>query len=89
MQYALNEKKYSCRFFGDPDLPIDNNRVENAIQLFVIGRKNWLFADSVIGARTSAMLYSPAVTATANGLNVERYFDLLIASRQPIFPWIV
>ena len=88
VQYALNEKKYICRFLDDPDLPIDNNRAENAIRPFVIGRKNWLFSDSIKGAQASAMLYSLAVTATANGLNAERYFDLLFTSRQPILPWL-
>lgn len=85
VQYALNEKKYLCRFLDDPDLPIDNNRAENEIRPFVIGRKNWLFSDSVKGAQASAMLYSP-VTAAANRLNVERSFDLLFTSRQLILP---
>ena len=33
-----------------------------------IGRKNWLFAQSPRGARTSAILYSLVETAKANGL---------------------
>ena len=51
--------------------PIDNNRAENAIRPFVIGRKNWLFANSQAGAHASANLYSLIETAKAN--NVEPY----------------
>lgn len=47
-------------------LPIDNNRAENAIRPFVIGRKNWLFSDSPRGATASAQLYSLVETAKAN-----------------------
>jgi hypothetical protein len=46
----------------------DNNLTENAIRPFVLGRKNWLFSDTVKGARASANLYSMIETAKANGL---------------------
>ena len=32
------------RVLEDGRLPLDTNRVENAIRPFVVGRKNWLFA---------------------------------------------
>jgi transposase len=48
--------------------PLDNNRAENAIRPFVIGRKNWLFCDTQAGAHASANLYSIIETAKANGL---------------------
>ncbi|MBQ8288247.1 MAG: transposase, partial [Clostridia bacterium] len=72
----------------DHAIPIDNNRAETAIRPFVIGRKNWLFSDSAKGAEASAMLYSLAATATANGLNVERYFTELFSARQALLPWL-
>lgn len=50
----------------DGRLAIDNNRAENAIRPFVIGRKNWLFSDTEAGARASAALYSLIETAKAN-----------------------
>ena len=34
------------RYTERGDLPIDNNRCENAIRPFVIGRKAWLFSDT-------------------------------------------
>jgi transposase len=55
------------RYVERGDLPIDNNPVENAIRPFVIGRKNWLFADTQAGAHASALIYSVLETAKANG----------------------
>lgn len=87
VQYALNEKRYLCRFLESPDIAIDNNRAENSIRPFVVGRKSWLFSDSVKGAEASAMWYSLAVTACVNGLNVEEYFYRLLTSTKPVMPW--
>ena len=39
----------------------------------VLGRKNWLFADTVAGARASANLYGLIETAKANGIEPWRY----------------
>ena len=55
------------RYVERGDLPIDNNRVENAIRPFVIGRKAWLFSDTPAGAHASAVIYSLLQTAKANG----------------------
>ena len=86
VQYCLNEKQYLCRFLENGNIPVDNNRAENAIRPFVVGRKNWLFANSVKGAEASAVVYSLAATAVANGLNVEEYFTELCRMKQ-ILPW--
>ena len=86
-QYARNEKKYLYRFLDDPAIAPDNNRAENAIRPFVVGRKNWLFSDSEKGAEASAILYSLAATACANGLTVEGYFIRLFTSKTLILPW--
>ncbi|WP_373888628.1 IS66 family transposase [Massilia genomosp. 1] len=56
------------RYTERGDLPIDNNRCENAIRPFVIGRKAWLFSDTPAGAHASAVIYSLVETAKANGL---------------------
>ena len=55
------------RYVERGDLPIDNNRCENAIRPFVVGRKNWLFSDTPAGAHASAVVYSLIETAKANG----------------------
>ena len=55
------------------DLRIDNNLVENAIRPLVIGRKNFLFCNSVAGANATANLYSLIETARANKIEPYRY----------------
>ncbi len=87
IHYALNEKKYLYRFLESPYVSMDNNRAENAIRPMVIGRKNWLFSNTPNGAQASALIYSLAVTACANGLNVEDYFYRLLTSDVPVLPW--
>jgi transposase len=62
------------RYTERGDLPIDNNRCENAIRPFVVGRKAWLFSDTPAGAHASAVIYSLLQTAKANG--VEPYLWL-------------
>ena len=64
-------------FVNNGLIPLDNNRAENAIRPFVIGRKNWLFCDTVQGAEASAALYSLIETAKANGLNPHEYLKML------------
>lgn len=86
VQYCLNEKQYLCRCLENGNIPVDNNRAENAIRPFVVERKNWLFANSVKGAEASAVVYSLAATAVASGLNVEEYFTELCRMKQ-ILPW--
>ena len=77
--YALNEKKYLYTFLENGNIPIDNNRAENAIRPFTIGRKNWLFNNTARGAECSAALYSVISTAQANGLDVEKYLTDLFS----------
>ena len=68
---------------------MDNNRAENAIRPFAVGRKNWLFSNTARGADCSAALYSIVSTAQANGLDAEKYLTDLFG--QPagtiVMPW--
>jgi len=57
--------------------PVDNNLCENAIRPFVVGRRNWLFADTVAGANASANIYSLIETCKANGVDPYRYLVAL------------
>ena len=41
--------------------------------MVVIGRKNWIFSDSMDGIRANATMYSLVATAKANGLNPHDY----------------
>ncbi|MGI6227152.1 MAG: IS66 family transposase [Peptococcales bacterium] len=69
INYCLNQWDKLVAFLQDGRLEIDNNRSERSIKPFVIGRKNWLFANTPKGARASAIIYSIVETAKENGLN--------------------
>jgi len=75
--YALGQWPILTTFLEDGHLEIDNNKAENAIRPFVIGRKNWLFSGSPRGAKASALLYSLVETAKANGLEPWAYLNHL------------
>ena len=77
LTYARNQKEALCRFLEDGNIPAQNNRAENAIRPFVIGRKNWLFSQTAKGASASADMYSLVETAKANGLDVFDYLSWL------------
>ena len=59
-------------------IPLDNNDAERSIRKFVIGRKNWVIVDTVKGAKASAVLYSIAESAKANGLRTYEYFRYVL-----------
>jgi transposase len=75
--YCLNQWDKLVAFLEDGRLEIDNNRSERSIKPVVIGRKNWLFANTPQGARASAIIYSIVETALANELNPYYYLRYL------------
>ncbi|HEY4691146.1 MAG TPA: IS66 family transposase [Anaerolineae bacterium] len=80
LHYLAQQWPKLARFIDDGRFPIDNNACENAIRPFVVGRRNWLFADTVGGATASANLYSLIETAKANGIEPYRYLCVLFAA---------
>jgi transposase len=75
--YCRNQWQKLTAFLLDGRLEIDNNRSERSIKPFVIGRKNWLFANTPSGATASATIYSVIETAKENGLNPFTYLTYL------------
>lgn len=73
LQYMRGQWPKLVRYVENGNWPISNNLCGNAIRPFVVGRKGWLFADTVAGARASANLYSLVETCKANGIDQYRY----------------
>jgi len=73
LAYLHNQWPNLIGYSKNGNYPIDNNAAENAIRPFVIGRKNWLFANSIQGAKASANLYSIIETVKAHDLNPQKY----------------
>lgn len=66
IQYTLNQWPKLQTYLEDGRLEISTNRIERAIKPFAIGRKNWLFANSVPGAKAAAIIYSLVQTCEAH-----------------------
>jgi hypothetical protein len=98
VSYALGQWPYIVRFVDDGRLSIDNNIAERSVKAFVIGRKNWLFADSVDGGNATAVLTTMVRSALANKLDpcqyMVRVLEKLPYARtekdfQDLMPWSV
>jgi hypothetical protein len=77
IQYAVNQENSLRRFLTDGNIPCDNGHVERVIRSYSIGRANWLFADTIDGAKVNAIMYSIVETAKANHVNVQYYLQYL------------
>lgn len=73
ISYCRNQWPYLSRYAMDGRAPIDNNVIERDIRPFCTGRKSWLFADTVAGAKASAMVYSLLLTCRACGVEPYEY----------------
>lgn len=71
--YTLNNEQSFRNYLKDGRISLSNNRAERGAKTYVMGRKNFLFHDTVAGADASVMLYSIIETARANNLNVYQY----------------
>ena len=77
INYTLNQWDKLIKYIESPYLTPDNNASENAIRLFVLGRKNWLFCQSVGGAKSSCGMFTLIETAKLNGLVPREYLTAL------------
>ncbi len=78
LHYLSSQWPKLIRYAENGAWPIDNNLCENAIRPFVVGRRNWLFSDTVRGANASANLYSLVETCKANGVDPYAYLAHLL-----------
>ena len=98
LHYLLEQWTYLVRYLEDGRLELSNNRAERSIKPFVIDRKNFLFANTPSGAKSSAVIFSLIQTASENGLDPYRYLTWLLSSApemdlalpdvgQALLPW--
>lgn len=76
--YAINQKENLSKFLTDGRIPLDNNRAERSIRPFAVHRKNWLFADTIEGAKANAIMYTLVESAKMNNLNIYKYINYLL-----------
>jgi transposase len=96
--YSLSQWPKLVRYLEHPDIGPDNNRVEQAIRPFAVGRNSWMFCDTQGGARASANLYSLVLSARANGIEPLEYLTYIytqlpaateVEQFEALLPWNV
>ena len=95
VHYALQQKPWLMNVYLDGRTELSNNRIENSVRPFALGRKNWLFCNTVNGAKASSIVYSLIETAMANGLKPFEYLEFLFetlpnttsSSMDSLLPW--
>ena len=60
-------------FLGDEDVPIDTNHLERALRPSPMGRKNWLFCWTEVGARHAGIVQSLLATCRLHDIDATTY----------------
>lgn len=65
--YAL-EREHALRvFLGNPAVPLDTNHLERTIRSIAVGRRNWLFCWTEVGAKYVGIIQSLLSTCPVQG----------------------
>jgi hypothetical protein len=86
IRYALNQREALCRFLEDGRLRLDNNRAERALRQVAVGRKNWMFAGSAMGAHRAAVLYTLVSSCRELEISPVEYLTDVIEKVSGFFP---
>jgi len=78
IHYALSQRKWLMNVYLDGRTELSNNRIENSVRPYAQGRRNWLFCNTVDGAKASAIIFTIMETAKANGLKPFEYMEFLL-----------
>ena len=75
MNYLRNHWTELTRYLEDPKLSMGNNECEQLMKQVAIGRKDWLFAGSVVGGERNAGFLTLVSSAHRNDLDVYAYVN--------------
>ena len=71
--YAENHQAQLKVYLGDPEVPIDTNHLERALRVIPMGRKNWLFCWSEVGAKQVGIIQSLLTTCRLHQIDPYTY----------------
>lgn len=74
LAYARERREGLMVYLDDPDVPIDTNHLERALRVIPMGRKNWLFAWTELGAKQVGIVQSLLVTCRLHDIDPYDYF---------------
>ena len=78
LAYARERREGLEVYLNDPDVAIDTNHLERALRVIPMGRKNWLFCWTELGAKQLGIVQSLLVTCRLHNVNPYDYFvDIL------------
>jgi len=73
LNYARTRQPALQVFLSDPDVPIDTNHLERGLRPIPMGKKNYLFAWTEIGAERIGVIQSLLVTCRMQGVDPYTY----------------
>ena len=77
--YALKREQQLKVFLENPEVPLDTNHLERALRVIPMGKKNWLFCWTEIGAHYLGVLQSLITTCKLQHINPVIYLtDVLL-----------
>ena len=71
--YALKRETELKVFLSNPDVPMDTNHNERGLRVIPMGRRNYLFCWTELGARAVGMIQSLLVTCRLHGVDPYTY----------------
>ena len=73
LNYARNREQQLRLYLTDPAVPIDTNHLERTLRVIPMGRKNWLFNWTEVGAEHLGNLQSLLTTCRLHDINPMTY----------------
>ena len=73
LKYARDRRLELRVFLDDPDVPIDTNHLERALRVIPMGRKNWNFCWTELGAKQVGIVQSLITTCRLHEIDVYAY----------------
>ena len=73
LNYALERRSGLEVFLDDPDVAIDTNHLERALRPIPLGKRNWLFTSSEVGAQRVGIIQSLLVTCRLQAVDSYTY----------------
>ncbi len=73
LNYVRSHKESLSVYLGDPDVQIDTNHLERALRVIPMGRKNWMFCWTELGAKHVGIIQSLLATCRLQDVNPYTY----------------
>lgn len=73
LKYVMTRENQLRVFLEDPDVPMDTNHLEREIRPIPLGRKNWLFCWTELGAEHVGIIQSLISTCKLHDINPHTY----------------